>query len=248
VYQQRRNPLIAADYVWQHGLRPQLATIVADTSRLTAKSVWNVLGGALTYGLFKRRTAPYAVYTQSVLLTEEACAGFPDNAISHPWVESAAEFPLPPSKVQQVLDIVDTQHFYLRPYRFVDTLHPLISQPIIECCLTIPTYVLTHGGVDRALAREAFRDELPPEIAARTAKGGTTGYFNRLAVENAQFLREYLLDGMLVSAGILNKQELELQLSEQVLIRGERLYDIFTAARTEAWLRSWAGVWRKAAA
>lgn len=248
LYQQRRNPLSAADYVWQRGLRPQLATIVADISRLTGKSVWNILGGVFTHGLLKRNIDPYSAFEQSVLLTEEIRAGFPPGALAHPWVENATNQKLPPGKVQQIFDLVDSQHFYLRPYRFVDTLHPLISQPVIECCLQIPTYVLTHGGVDRALAREAFRDELPPEIATRTTKGGTTGYFTRLTVENARFIREFLLDGILISAGILDKQKLEMELSEEMLIRGKRLFDVFTALRTEAWLRSWARVWRKAAA
>lgn len=201
---------------------------------------------AFTYGLFKRRFDPYAIYRRSPLLSDDTLAMLSRKAIVHPWVENSEG--LPPSKVEQIELIVDAQQFYLTPSRYSGVVHPLISQPIIEQCLKIPTYVLIRGGVNRALVREAFADELPPEIAVRTSKGSTTNYLNRLLVENAEFVREYLLDGILISAHILDKQKLEDQLSEQALIRGSRLFDIFTAVRVETWLRNWAGVWRKAAA
>ncbi|MEX2126103.1 MAG: asparagine synthase C-terminal domain-containing protein [Woeseia sp.] len=246
LFQQMRNPRSAAEYVWQHGLHPELATIVTDTSRLTGKSIWNVLGQALIYGVFKRRFDPYTIYERSPLLSDDAVAALSPKAIVHPWVENADG--VPAAKVQHIELIVDTQPFYLKQSKYLDIVHPLISQPIIECCLKIPTYVLTRGGVSRALAREAFRDELPPEITARISKGSTTNYFNRLLIENAKFLREYLLDGMLVSERILDRQKVEEQLSEQALIRGARRIDIYTAVRVETWLRSWAGVWHRAAA
>jgi asparagine synthase (glutamine-hydrolysing) len=246
LFQFKRNPRIAAEYVRQHGLQPELAKIVADTSRFTGKSVWNILGQALTYGLFKRRFDPYAIYEKCPLLSDDAVAALSPKAIVHPWAESADG--LPPSKIEHIELIVDAQHFYLTPSQYSGVIHPLISQPVIERCLQIPTYVLIRGGVNRALVRNAFSDELPPEIAARISKGSTTNYLNRLLVENAGFVREYLLDGKLISERILNKQKVEDQLSEQALIRGSRLFDIFTAVRVETWLRTWAGVWCRAAA
>lgn len=246
LFQQKRSTYIAAEFVSRHGLRAELASIVVDTSRLTTQSVWHILGTALSYGLFRRKFDPYAEYKKSILLTDEARTSLSPNTLFHPWVISANRLPV--SKIEQINLIVDSQHFYLRPYRFADTVHPLISQPIIECCLRIPTYVLSRGGINRALARDAFKGVLPQEIATRTGKGGTTGYLNRLAVDNAQFLRDYLLGGMLVSAHVLKRKELEKQLSERVLVRGELLPDIFVAVRTEAWLRSWARTWQRVAA
>ncbi len=49
---------------------------------------------------------------------------------------------------------------------------PLLSQPILELCLRIPSWYQVHGHRDRALARDAFRDDLDPRIAGRTSKGG----------------------------------------------------------------------------
>jgi asparagine synthase (glutamine-hydrolysing) len=246
LFQHVRNPRIAADYIWRHGLHPGLAKIVADTSRFTGKPVWNILGQALTYGLFKRRFDPYISYQRSPLLSNDWRAALSPTAIVHPWVESAKG--VPPGKIAHIALILDTQLFCLKPPRYLDLVHPFISQPIIECCLRIPTYVLTHDGVGRALVRDAFGDVLPPEIAGRFSKGDTTNYFNRLLIENIGFLREYLLDGLLVSAQILDKHGLEQELSEEALIRPRRLMDIYTAVRVETWLRSWDGHWCKRAA
>jgi len=48
---------------------------------------------------------------------------------------------------------------------------PLYSQPVIELCLRIPTYVLTAGGWDRAIARAAFCKDLPRGILNRSLRG-----------------------------------------------------------------------------
>jgi asparagine synthase (glutamine-hydrolysing) len=244
LFQQRRSPLIAADAVWDHGLSARLATIIRDTSRLTQTSIWSVSAHAITFGLLRRRIDPYSRYKYSSLLTDDARAAISVDALRHPWL--LADNVIPPAKVDQIYNIVDLQHFYLRaPCRYADVIHPLLSQPIVECCLRIPTYVLARGGVSRSLVREVFRPKLPSEIAARTAKGGTTSYFNRLAVENAEFLREYLLNGSLVAQGILRRDQLESQLSHQALVRGELIFDVITAARVEAWLQGWQSSWRR---
>ena len=131
----------------------------------------------------------------------------------------------------------------------MDTVHPLISQPIIELCLQIPSYVLTYGGTDRALVRDAFRESLPPEIAARTNKGATTAYANDVLVRNLPAIRKLLLDGRLVGEAVLDRTKTEANLRESRLIRDPRLYwPILNAVRAEFWVRTWLGQNRSAAA
>jgi asparagine synthase (glutamine-hydrolysing) len=139
--------------------------------------------------------------------------------------------------------------FYHVPDHYADIVHPLISQPIIELCLQIPCYVLTYGGIDRALVREAFEGVVPNDIVARTTKGGTAGYFNSLLLRNRTFLRDFLLGGLLVTEGLLDKRKTEVALSESSLIRDPQLlFPILDAVRAEVWLRTWIGAERKAAA
>jgi len=134
------------------------------------------------------------------------------------------------------------------PFEFHDPLgsldglslmHPLMSQPLVELCMRYPTYVLTAGGRDRALARHAFSADLPREIIRRRSKGGQEEYLKEILTRNLPFVRELLLDGLLVQHGTLNRANLEaVQSGEPTSIAGEqtRLHSLIGA---EAWLRRW---------
>ncbi|MEO1018264.1 MAG: asparagine synthase-related protein [Pseudomonadota bacterium] len=247
LFEQGGSRLIAAEYVHRHGVRPQLLGIVANTSRLTRMSIWSVFGAVIRYGLLRRSYDPYAFYYEAPsILSDHARASLSPDSYTHPWVESAGR--LPASKIQQIFHVVDCQPFYLVSCPYAEQIHPLISQPIIECALQIPTYVLTHRGKDRGLFREAFEADVPSRIINRHSKGATSSYFNRILVENAPFLRELLLDGALVQQGILSRVALEKELSERELVRGAELQPILRAARAETWLRNWADVRQRTAA
>ena len=103
---------------------------------------------------------------------------------------------------------------------------PLLSQPLVELCLRIPTYVLIRSGRDRALARRAFANDLPAEIIARYAKGRADHHSRNILDANLAFVRELLLDGALVQKGLLNRTNLELYLT-----RTDRL-PIFSTTRS----------------
>jgi asparagine synthase (glutamine-hydrolysing) len=246
LFQQTRTNLIAAEYVHRHGIRPQLLNVVRDTSQLTGQSMWSVFAAAVGFGLLKRPFDPYTVYAIPSILSDDARASGGQKAFAHPWVDNANH--LPGSKKQQVFHVVDCQMFYLQHHPYAEQIHPLISQPIIERCLQIPSYVLVHRGRGRGLVREAFETDVPKEIINRYSKGATTSYFNRMLVENAPFLREFLLDGVLVREGILTRLVLERELSERELIRGKELLPILNAVRAEAWLSTWADVGQRTAA
>jgi asparagine synthase (glutamine-hydrolysing) len=110
----------------------------------------------------------------------------------------------------------------------------------MELCLRIRTYALIEGGWDRALARRAFAPDLPTEIVRRRAKGGVTVHLRNILRRNAPFIREMLLDGVLVREGLLDKQRLELCLSAQGGLKDAAFAEVAVDhISTEAWLRSW---------
>ena len=74
----------------------------------------------------------------------------------------------------------------------------MISQPLLELCLSLPTYLLTHGGQGRALAREAFADRIPAEIARRRSKGGVDEHATAVLQRSLPLAREMLLEGQLI--------------------------------------------------
>ncbi len=105
--------------------------------------------------------------------------------------------------------LTETQTYFATPRPYVDEIHPLVSQPVLECCLQIPTYILSHGGTDRTIARAAFRNALPPEIAERSSKGAVNQFFYDAIYGNREHIRPFLLDGLLADRGLLDRFELE---------------------------------------
>src|SRR6202007_2214999 len=110
---------------------------------------------------FPAMVAPYVTQERPTFVRAGVNAAFP----RHPWVERASQ--LPRAMLHRIFDIVDCQHFYAHTCAYADLVHPLISQPRMECSLRIPSYVLASGGTDRGLARQAFAEKIPAAIAAR---------------------------------------------------------------------------------
>jgi asparagine synthase (glutamine-hydrolysing) len=95
-----------------------------------------------------------------------------------------------------------------------EDVHPLLSQPLVEVCLRIPTHVLVSGGVDRALARRAFAAEVPRAILRRRIKGEVHMFPKVLYAKNRAFVRDLLLSGSLVNDRILDHQRIERALQD----------------------------------
>ncbi|MCG8371354.1 MAG: asparagine synthase-related protein [Proteobacteria bacterium] len=244
-FQRSRNVHIGAEYARHHGVRGDFFRVVSDTSRFTDKPIWSVLATAVLSGVLRMSANPYDIVEAPPLAGRRTRDAVHRDAIRHPWVDSARN--LPGSKRQQIFNVIDSQAFRHMPDHYADIVHPLISQPIIELCLRIPSYVLTYDGIDRALVRQAFRGAVPARILARTTKGATTGYFVGLLVRNVAVLREYLLDGLLSDQGLLDRDAVAEALTERSLIRdGTSLSAVLSAFRAEIWARSWADCDRRA--
>lgn len=239
LFQQGGSIQIAAEYAWRNGFRGGLLTVVEETARLTGRSFWSVLAAAVRYGILRRRVEwTCDRFDLSPLLTAEAREYVEWSPISHPWLEDARS--LPGAKFLQIANLIDTQSFYRAPRRYADIVHPLLSLPVVELSLQVPSYVLAYGGIDRALIRDAFADAIPETITRRTAKGATTGYFNRLLIRNLQFVRELLLDGNLAAHGLLDRASTEAVLHESAMVsRPGLLWPLLNAIRAEAWIDSW---------
>ena len=239
LFQQGRSSMIAAEYAHHYGIRPPLFRIAKGISHLTQKSIWSVWATVVRYGLFGRTFDPYSQFELPSLLSDGARGMLRSSEYVHPWVSAAHR--LPSSKISQVFDVIDCQRFFGRPCANGEYVLPLVSQPIIERCLQIPTYVHAHRGKSRGLVREAFERNVPAKIIQRESKGGTTSYLARLFLGDIAYLRELLLDGVLVREGMLDRRELENALSERELVRVGLLRPILCAVMAETWLSTWRG-------
>jgi asparagine synthase (glutamine-hydrolysing) len=237
LFQRRRDYSIAAEFLDRHGLTPGFGRVLAESSRMLRKPAYRVLLHAARLRLFPGPVDPYVTQKAPAFLRAGRNDIFRPEHPRHPWVESASH--LPRAMLYRIFDIVDCQHFYMHTCGYADLVHPLISQPFIECSLRIPSYVLTSGGTDRGLARLAFSEKIPAAIAARTTKGGVDAYWYDLVITNLKFLRPFLLDGHLEAAGLIDRGEMSDLLTEQQLIRAVRsLPAVLSCLISEGWLRA----------
>lgn len=114
---------------------------------------------------------------------------------------------------------------------------PLLSQPLLELCLQIPTYILIKGGQHRALARDAFANVIPPEIKSRESKGGTASVVAGLFAKHRAFVRDLLLDGVLAKRGVLSRQLLDDATTPGKPLALINLFPLMSALSAEVWVR-----------
>lgn len=116
---------------------------------------------------------------------------------------------------------------------------PLMSQPILEFCLGMPTWLWFEGGINRAIVRTALSGVLPPELLARTSKAGPDSFIRRAFDYHRTVLRERLLDGLLERHGIIDRKEVEQALATDIASRDSIIYRLLDLAEAENWARSW---------
>lgn len=126
----------------------------------------------------------------------------------------------------------DTEYFAERIFVFQ-------AQPIVEACLRIPVWILTLGGVDRGLARTAFRGDLPDMVLRRYTKSSPTEFNNDICDNNIDILKEYLLDGEMVKEGILVREKLESALTRGNPLLNVVKFQVLNYFATEVWIRGW---------
>lgn len=240
----------AVDYARLHGLGSGFVKEIGNACTLSKESAWRVLSKSVRFGLL-RQQMPKTVDTLLLphLLTEQSASSVRGKDIEHPW--AIATDRLPPGKKNQVIGLAHSAlfyHFEFRRDRHAASVNPLCAQPVVEVCLRIPTYTLLAGGVSRGLARLAFADLLPHEILRRTFKGTGAAFFQKVTRVNMPFIRDTLLNGALVSNGILDAKKVQSYLVEGQQFTTVDSGQILHYLATEAWINQWAPMANRAAA
>ena len=232
--------LSAAEFAYVHGFSRGFGRRVLDAAMLSGDSVWSVLGVAIKQGILRRPRPTYSYLRDSHnLLSREAQADLDDEYLSYPWPEPLRT--IPPSKRLQVEsygNCLNPRLFYPVARHF-DLVDPLYSQPVMETCLRIPTYVLVDGGVSRGLARRTFADVLVPDVRKRQVKGAGDPFLQRLVRENIPFFRESLIGGELARQNALDTKQLDAYLHEDQPFLDVPASQLVNYLAVEFWLRSW---------
>src|SRR3546814_7101618 len=99
--------------------------------------------------------------------------------------------------------------------------HPLVSQPIVEACLSVPSWEACRGGSDRSFARRSFARDLPASVIERRVKGGPDQFALQILRTQLPTIRARLLEGVLVRNHVADKSAIEAALTEASLSKGD---------------------------
>lgn len=157
----------------------------------------------------------------------------------HPWLAT----PVAPAKRRQIESLIRSQVFHgaSRRGRHASLVHPLLSQPVMEATLAAPVIDLARGGRGRALARDAFADQIPASVRERRSKGVLTAYHGRMILRSLETIRPFLLEGRLAQMRILDRDFAEAMLDPDRLIYEGDYPRLFETIVLEAYVRHWEG-------
>jgi asparagine synthase (glutamine-hydrolysing) len=256
-----------AEYIWRRGFGVGAIRLANDICLRAGTSMWRLLRegirdgwahpprGAFTRFHLQRsrigraKTDPRLKVER--LLTEEVWArgaGLIER-FNHPWLRNVDG--IPPGKLLMVATLTAEMRYNAVFSRLEDAatiVGPLGSQPLVELCLRIATYLSRRAGWRRAVARQAFRSDLPEAITFRTSKGSYNRWVHESIMQNLPFVRESLLDGVLVQERILDRKRVEQALARPEVASGPIEMEIIRHLYTECWLRHWVSQPYRAAA
>ncbi len=229
----RQSIAPAIDRLWNEGPGFGVIRTLDDIARVSHATLWE----ALTR--FARRTVArrpiLADRTDTRLLAPEAreLAAVPTGA-------QTPGFRKTPGKAAHLRAIATLPNHLEGHGRasFAPVLFPLLSQPVVEFCLAVPSWRWSEGGQNRALARHAFADRLPSCVIERRSKGAFDGFCARLFDRNRALVAALLLEGGLAGHGILDRAAVEAAIRNPAP-SGELVMRLLALVDVEAWLRSW---------
>jgi asparagine synthase (glutamine-hydrolysing) len=243
---QARAELAVADYLRYHGVRPGVFRVALDAARINRSSIWPTLHQGLLRYLKRPSNNALSEFgdARSLIPREVFESARNDDSLFHPWIRASVGS-LAPGLLWQILCMSVPAPFYdsFGGASEFERTPVLVSQPLMELCLRIPSYVWITGGRDRSIARRAFADALPQAVIRRTQKGLIDRYNRKMLDENAGFISEMLLDGLLVKAGLLDRERLEAYIRADASAGGFEYNEVLRQHLcTEVWLRRWSAL------
>ena len=200
------------------------------------ESTYKVARGAIIRSLTRGPDFRWPIDLNLLSASAQAAAA---TAGEHPWL-SPPRGALPGSASHVAL-IVGAQSVVQSrdPRERVPDVSPLISQPVVETCLRVPSWMWTRDGHNRAIAREAFRSLLPASIVYRRDKGAPDSFLVELIAANLDRMRGMLLHGCLARNGLLDTIQVDAALALAARAKGFGYIRIMQLIDAEAWVQSW---------
>lgn len=221
---------VFADLWNAHGWRATASPSLYRLARWNDRSIWSLIANA------RRPSRP----REGGDLPNGLLAARRSNVEpAHPWLAGIED--LGPAKRRQIAGLIQGVGFHgpSLQTQVVSVVHPLLCQPVVEACLSLPTPQLTLGRRDRGLARHAFSDRLPSPITTRRSKGEMTAFYGRMIADGLDDLRPWLLDGRLADHGLIDRAAADTLLTRESLAWRGGYVDVMFTAAIEGWVRAW---------
>lgn len=230
------SPTPLLDRFIAEGPRPALAATLRDLSGVTGADIPTILRYA--WNKYRRDGGRHGVRHNASGLRSNFAALMERSDKRHPWL-SAPEEALP-GKTSHVAFLMRA-HRSLELYPRTEApphIAPLLSQPIVELCLSIPTWMWIANGINRSVARAAFSDLLPATTTKRIHKGGPSGFSFAIYRDNREKIHALLRDGLLATTGIIDATLLD-EPDDPSWRGSERIQRLLEFAAAESWARHW---------
>ncbi len=235
VFGYSQSAAAVADRLLARGPGGGVLRTLADVCTQTGCSLFAAATSAVR---ILRRPRRYRWRPDSLFLHPDRLSTLAERRLDHPWLQAPPG--ALPGKAAHIASLLRVQQC-LEPHRsrYLPVLNPLMSQPVMEACLGVPSWQWRTGGRDRALARHAFVDDLPPVILDRRVKGGPSGFAARILDHFRGRIRERLLEGHLAGHGVIDAIGLARALDREHSIGAEERVRMLELLAAEAWLDSW---------
>lgn len=230
----------AIDYAMTRGIDSGLFGAINDAARVSRKPYVAILRRLVREALRATPTRSDVVNRgQGLFVTREALPPKLCAYVRHPWIAESSDLPI--GKRRHIFALSEVLNRNRLPPDITQTpqIHPLLSQPLLELCLRIPTYMLLKDGRRRGLARTALAHCVPEEILRREDKGAATTFVADAIMRSEAFIQELLLDGILARTKIIDHSSLEPYLAHKRPLRSEHIFPLLSCIAAEIWAHEW---------
>jgi asparagine synthase (glutamine-hydrolysing) len=226
----------AADRLLTTGPGAAFLRTAGDISELAPASLWAVASDAVRRAWLGKPALRHVQDLSFLSRRAQAAAG---TTTLHPWLI------LPPralpGKAMHVRLIAFAQSYVenLDPQDPLPIVSPLLSQPLVETCLAIPSWLWFEGGQNRVVARRAFAKDLPEEIIWRRSKGTPDSFVARIFETHRAAIRTLIADGELARQDIIDLPAVLSVLDDPRPAQGNAFRRVLQLADVEAWAGAW---------
>lgn len=146
-----------------------------------------------------------------------------------------------PAKQAHISAIYQAVAFIDRGYvqAYTPAINPLLSQPLVELALSVPTYALYGEDIDRAPFRRGMYRLKKHDYIWRKSKGETSGTLMLGFRKNFEKLSQLVLHGRLAQEGLIDTTLLHEHLQKIMHGKNDDLWTVINLISIELWFKSW---------